>query len=144
LSLAEEQARLSVAAAILAEREECCESRARELEALASRLADREREVAQQESTQTPPSDAERLRFERRQARLADLEDAARAELRTLEQREAAFDARAARLELELELRAEALDRLASELKAYEHRLNEKERGLAAYVSEVQTSFANR
>ena len=104
-------------------------------------MAERERQVAEREaefSNLKALTESERVRIERQDRRLTEIEEELGSRTRELETREAETMSHAAQLEAELELREAHLSKTEAELEELKARLARKEEEIAAYVGQVQ------
>jgi hypothetical protein len=134
----------------VAEREAQLAAATRELEEREARLAasvvdlrERERRVSELEETLGPSAGMleSRERIERRERRVQELETSLRDRAQDLEQRESDHEARKAVVEADLELREEEVERREDLLAIREERLDERQRELGVYVSQLQSRF---
>ena len=75
---------------------------------------------------------------------MAEMEESLRDRLRELDGREGEVETKEARLEADIEIREDKLERREQELIALQERLGQKETELAAYVAQVQTQLKQR
>ena len=75
---------------------------------------------------------------------MAEMEESLRDRLRELDGREGEVETKEARLEADIEIREDKLERREQELVALQERLGQKETELAAYVAQVQTQLKQR
>ena len=135
---------------VVVEREAQVSAATRELEAREARLAasavelrQRERRVAELEDALGPAADVleSRESIERRERRVRELETSLRDRAQDLEQRENDHEARKAVVEADLEMREEEVKRREDLLAIREERLEERQRELGVYVSQLQSRF---
>jgi Skp family chaperone for outer membrane proteins len=72
------------------------------------------------------------------------MEESLRDRLRELDGREGEIETKEARLEADIDIREDKLERREQELVALQERLGQKETELAAYVAQVQTQLKQR
>jgi Skp family chaperone for outer membrane proteins len=72
------------------------------------------------------------------------MEESLRDRLRELDGREGEVETKEARLEADVDIREDKLERREKELIALQERLGQKETELAAYVAQVQTQLKQR
>ena len=152
-ALNEREARLATAETELSERERRAAALTGEADARHGRvvateadLAERERTLASREAEIASDAvfESQRNDLERRERRVAEMEETLPERVRDLDEREMDFETLRARVEADLELREVQLEDREEALEERERRVAAKETELVAYVAQVQGELRRR